>query len=39
VVENPELRKKFTHFVNSDEPDPTIKFKKERKQKFPAAWA
>ncbi|WP_344977077.1 nitrite reductase large subunit NirB [Compostibacter hankyongensis] len=38
VVENPELRRQFTHFVNSDEPDPTVEFKEERKQKFPAAW-
>lgn len=35
VVNNPELRKRFSHFVNSPEPDPTITFKEERKQKFP----
>ena len=39
VVENPELRKRFTHFANSSEPDPTIKFKVERGQIFPVEWA
>lgn len=39
VVENPQLRKQFTHFVNSDEPDPTIAFEEKRKQKNPVAWA
>ncbi|MDQ2719884.1 MAG: nitrite reductase large subunit NirB [Bacteroidota bacterium] len=38
VVNNPELRKRFTHFINSDEPDPTIQFKEERGQKFPQDW-
>lgn len=38
VVDNPELQKKFSHFVNSDEPDPTVEFKEERKQKFPVEW-
>jgi nitrite reductase (NADH) large subunit len=38
VVENPELRKRFTHFANSTEPDPTVKFKEERGQKFPVEW-
>ncbi|MGH2644980.1 MAG: nitrite reductase (NAD(P)H), partial [Chitinophagaceae bacterium] len=38
VVENQELRKQFTHFINSDEPDPTIEFQEARKQKFPAEW-
>ncbi|TAN00981.1 MAG: nitrite reductase large subunit [Chitinophagaceae bacterium] len=38
VVENPELRKQFTHFVNSGDPDPTIQFNEIRKQKVPASW-
>ncbi len=38
VVENPELRKRFTHFANSKETDPTIEFKVERGQKFPVNW-
>lgn len=38
VVKNPELQKKFRHFVNSDEPDPTIKFKDYRGQKVPEGW-
>lgn len=38
VVRNPELRKRFKHFINSDEADPTIAFKTEREQKFPVDW-
>ncbi len=38
VIENSELRKKFSHFVNSDEPDPTLTFKEYRGQKIPAGW-
>lgn len=38
VVENPELRKRFTHFVNTPEPDPVLVFKEERGQKFPNGW-
>ncbi|REL29180.1 nitrite reductase large subunit [Rhodohalobacter sp. SW132] len=38
VVENPDLQKKFRHFVNSDDPDPTIKFKEYREQKVPEGW-
>lgn len=38
VVENPGLRRQFAHFVNSDAPDPTIKFTEARKQKFPEPW-
>ncbi|WP_423128206.1 nitrite reductase large subunit NirB [Gaoshiqia sp. Z1-71] len=36
VVRNPELRKKFRHFVNSDKSDDTIKFMPLRNQKIPA---
>jgi nitrite reductase (NADH) large subunit len=38
VVNNPELRKRFSHFVNSPEPDPTVKFRPEREQKVPQPW-
>lgn len=38
VVENPELQKKFRHFVNSDDPDPSLKFKEYREQKVPDGW-
>lgn len=32
VVEDAEKRKKFQPFINTDEPDPTIKFETEREQ-------
>jgi len=38
VVESPELRSRFAHFVNSPEPDPTIQFQEARGQKFPGRW-
>ena len=39
VVENPELRKRFTHFVNAPkEKDPTVKFDTVRGQKNAADW-
>lgn len=38
VVNNPELRKKFSHFVNTDIPDPTLKFEAFRGQKKPVDW-
>jgi nitrite reductase (NADH) large subunit len=38
VVNDPEKRKLFKQFVNSDETEPTIEFVKEREQKQPAAW-
>jgi nitrite reductase (NADH) large subunit len=38
VVEDPQLRRQFTHFVNSTEPDPTIAFNEARNQKVPAEW-
>ena len=38
VVESPELRKRFKHFVNSDEGDETLKWETERGQKRPANW-
>ncbi|SHG11053.1 assimilatory nitrite reductase (NAD(P)H) large subunit precursor [Fodinibius roseus] len=36
VVNNPELRERFTHFVNSDDVDPSVKFKDYREQPVPA---
>jgi nitrite reductase (NADH) large subunit len=39
VVDNPELRKRFQHFVNAPgEKDPTIKFDTLREQKKAAEW-
>jgi nitrite reductase (NADH) large subunit len=38
VVDNPELRKRFTHFVNSKEKDSTVKFEPLRDQIKAADW-
>ncbi|MBV7530299.1 nitrite reductase large subunit NirB [Chitinophaga sp. sic0106] len=39
VVESPELRKRFSHFINApEERDPTVKFEKMRDQKRAAEW-
>lgn len=38
AVETPEIRERFTHFVNADEPDPTLEFVEMRGQKRPADW-
>lgn len=38
VVENPQLRKRFTHFVNSEEVDDNIQFIPMRDQKMPNRW-
>ncbi len=39
VVENPELQKRFTHFINApEEKDPTIKFEPLRQQKMASEW-
>lgn len=39
AVETPELRKRFTHFINAPETkDPTISFETLREQKKAAAW-
>lgn len=39
VVSNPELQKKFSHFINSpDEKDPTVRFEMLRDQKIAANW-
>ena len=39
VVNNPELRKRFKHFVNSEDTDENIKYVPLREQKMPEAWA
>lgn len=39
VVNNPELRAKFKHFVNVEEPDPQVAFEPMRGQKIPVGWA
>jgi len=39
VVDNPALRKRFTHFVNApEEKDPTVSFEHLREQKKAAEW-
>ena len=38
VVNDPKLRSKFCHFINSETGDPTQKFEEIRGQKIPAAW-
>ncbi|HEY8934455.1 MAG TPA: nitrite reductase large subunit NirB [Cyclobacteriaceae bacterium] len=38
VVESPELRAKFKHFVNVDESDPAIEYVDMRGQKCPVDW-
>ncbi|MEX2568289.1 MAG: nitrite reductase (NAD(P)H), partial [Cyclobacteriaceae bacterium] len=38
VVENPVLRARFKHFVNSEEPDPNVSFEEVRGQKIPVEW-
>jgi nitrite reductase (NADH) large subunit len=38
VVNDPEKRRLFQQFVNTDETEPTIEFVTERGQKRPAAW-
>lgn len=38
VVNNPELRAKFKHFVNVEEEDPSVQFQEMRGQKIPATW-
>ncbi|MFL5340964.1 MAG: nitrite reductase large subunit NirB [Gemmataceae bacterium] len=39
VVNDPEKRRLWKQFVNTDETEPTIEFVKEREQKQPAPWA
>ncbi|WP_373496859.1 nitrite reductase large subunit NirB [Aquiflexum sp.] len=39
VVNNPELRAKFRHFVNVEEKDQSVDFRPMRGQKVPVEWA
>ncbi|HET8736636.1 MAG TPA: nitrite reductase large subunit NirB [Pricia sp.] len=39
AVENPEIRSRYTHFVNSDDEDDNIEFVTLRDQKMPKEWA
>ena len=38
VVENPQLRAKYKHFINDEEPDSTLSFVEIRDQKMPVDW-
>jgi nitrite reductase (NADH) large subunit len=39
AVENPEIRKRFTHFVNApEEKDPSVQFEEMREQKRAKEW-
>lgn len=38
AVNNPEIRKRFKHFINSDEEDHNMRFVKLRDQKMPKPW-
>ena len=38
VVQNPELRAKFKHFINDEAPDPTLTFVEMRGQKSAVDW-
>ena len=38
VVNNPELRAKFTHFINAEAEDSTVQFDTLRGQKVPVKW-
>ena len=38
AVEDPNVSKRFRHFINSDETDSNIKFVPLREQKMPVAW-
>ena len=39
AIENPEMMKRFKHFVNSDDTDDNLKFVPMREQKMPKAWS
>ncbi len=39
AVETPEIRERYTHFINSDETDNNIEFVSLREQKMPKEWA
>jgi nitrite reductase (NADH) large subunit len=39
TIENPEKIRAFRSFLNSDEPDPSLAFVREREQHRPASWS
>ncbi|MDO5968664.1 nitrite reductase large subunit NirB [Flavivirga aquimarina] len=39
AIENPEIKKRFKHFVNSDDTDDNLVFVPMRGQKMPKAWS
>tara|TARA_R110002049_G_scaffold248695_4_gene423173 strand:+ start:12539 stop:15064 length:2526 start_codon:yes stop_codon:yes gene_type:complete len=39
AIENPEIMKRFKHFVNSDDTDDNLVFVPMREQKMPKAWS
>ncbi|MBT2160236.1 nitrite reductase large subunit NirB [Zobellia barbeyronii] len=39
AVETPEIRERYTHFINSEETDDNIEFVSLREQKMPKEWA
>ncbi|MEW4925578.1 nitrite reductase large subunit NirB [Algibacter sp. 2305UL17-15] len=39
AIENPEMMKRFKHFVNSDDTDDNLVFVPMREQKMPKAWS
>jgi nitrite reductase (NADH) large subunit len=38
AISDPEMRKKFSHFINSDAADPGLKFVDMRGQEIPSKW-
>ncbi|PJZ27290.1 nitrite reductase (NAD(P)H) [Leptospira hartskeerlii] len=38
VVDDPEKQKRYKHFINSEDSDPTVRFIEERGQKRPVDW-
>ena len=38
VVDNPDLQKRFSHFINSEESDDNMVFVPMREQKMPKPW-
>jgi nitrite reductase (NADH) large subunit len=38
AIEDPEMMKRFKHFVNSDDSDDNLQFVPLREQKMPKAW-
>ena len=38
AISDPEMRRKFSHFINSEDTDPSLKFVDMRGQEIPAKW-